>query len=65
MNEAATRAELVDPALKAAGWGVVSGSRIRREVITLGRLQPGNIHAKQDFGVWGFRGLCRNTPASC
>ncbi len=65
MNEAETRAELVDLALRAAGWGVVSGSRIRREVITLGRLQPGNIHAKQDFGVWGFRGLCRNTPASC
>ena len=65
MNEAATRAELVDLALRAAGWGVVSGSRVRREVITLGRLQPGNTRAKQDFGVWGFRGLCRNTPASC
>ncbi len=23
MNEAETRAELIDPALKAAGWGVV------------------------------------------
>jgi type I restriction enzyme R subunit len=31
MNEAETRAEHVDPALKAAGWGVVEGSRIRRE----------------------------------
>ena len=39
MNEAETRAELIDPALKTAGWGVVEGSRIRREVITLGRLQ--------------------------
>jgi type I restriction enzyme, R subunit len=28
MNEAETRAELIDPALKAAGWGVVEGSRI-------------------------------------
>ena len=64
MNEAETRAELVDLALRAAGWGVVSGSRIRREFITLGRLQPGNIRTKQDFGVWGFRGLCWNTPAS-
>ena len=27
MNEAETRAELIDPALKAAGWGVVDGSR--------------------------------------
>jgi type I restriction enzyme, R subunit len=39
MNEAETRAELIDPALKAAGWGVVEASRIGREVITLGRLQ--------------------------
>ena len=39
MNEAETRAELIDPALKAAGWGVVEGSRIRREEITLGRLE--------------------------
>jgi type I site-specific restriction endonuclease len=31
MNEAETRAEHIDPALKAAGWGVVDGSRIRRE----------------------------------
>ena len=28
MNEAETRAELIDPALAAAGWGVVEGSRI-------------------------------------
>lgn len=42
MNEAETRAEHVDPALKAAGWGVVDGSRILREHgITLGRLQGG------------------------
>ena len=39
MNEAETRAELIDPALKTAGWGVVDGSRIRREHITKGRLQ--------------------------
>ena len=40
MNEADTRAEYIDPALKAAGWGVVEGSRIRREYpITLGRLE--------------------------
>ncbi len=41
MNEAETRAEHVDPALKAAGRGVVEGSRVLREHgITLGRLQP-------------------------
>ena len=38
MNEAETRAELIDPALKAAGWSVVEGSRTRREVIAPGRL---------------------------
>ena len=31
MNEAETRAEHIDPALKAAGWGVVEGSRIGHE----------------------------------
>ena len=42
MNEAETRAEHIDPALKAAGWGVVEGSRIRREYpITPGRLEGG------------------------
>lgn len=40
MNEAETRAEHIDPALVAAGWGVVDGSRIRREFsITPGRLE--------------------------
>ncbi|SFP51860.1 EcoAI/FtnUII family type I restriction enzme subunit R [Sphingomonas rubra] len=38
MNEAETRAELIDPALREAGWGVVDGSRTRREVIAPGRL---------------------------
>lgn len=40
MNEAETRAEHIDPLLAAAGWGVVEGSRIRREYpITLGRIE--------------------------
>lgn len=40
MNEAETRAEHIDPTLSAAGWGVVEGSRIRREYpITLGRIE--------------------------
>ena len=39
MNETKTRAELIDPALKAAGWGVVEGSRIRMDFpINKGRL---------------------------
>jgi type I restriction enzyme R subunit len=42
MNEAETRAEHIDPALAQAGWGVVEGSRVRREYqITLGRLKGG------------------------
>jgi hypothetical protein len=37
MNEAKTRAEHIDPALKAAGWGVVEGSKVLRQPpITLG-----------------------------
>ena len=45
MNEAETRAEHIDPALKAAGWGVVDGSRIKREYpITQGRIES---HGKQ------------------
>lgn len=40
MNEAETRAEHIDPALKAAGWGAVGGSRIRREYpIAPGRIE--------------------------
>ncbi|MEN6601292.1 MAG: DEAD/DEAH box helicase family protein [Bryobacteraceae bacterium] len=40
MNEAETRAECIDPALQAAGWGVVDCSRILREYpITLGRIE--------------------------
>ncbi len=40
MNESETRAELIDPALAKAGWGVVDGSRVRREFpITKERLK--------------------------
>ncbi len=49
MNEAETRAELIDPALKDAGWGVVEDSRVRREMITLGRLQGAGKRGKQDI----------------
>ena len=49
MNEAETRAELIDPALKAAGRSVVDASRVRSEVITLvsrqgARKPSGHIH---------------------
>jgi len=28
MNEAETRAELIDPKLRMSGWGVVDGSKV-------------------------------------
>jgi type I restriction enzyme, R subunit len=47
MNEAETRADHIDPALKAAGWGVAEGSRILREYpITLGRIEGHGRRAK-------------------
>ncbi len=50
MNEAQTRAELIDPQLKAAGWGVVEGSKIQRNyTITAGKIQTGGGRAKSLF----------------
>jgi type I restriction enzyme R subunit len=47
MNEAETRAEHIDPLLATAGWGVVEGSRIRREYpITLGRIEGAGKRGK-------------------
>jgi type I restriction enzyme R subunit len=47
MNEAETRAEHIDPALARAGWGLVAGSRIRREFkITLGRIEGSGRRGK-------------------
>ncbi len=39
LNEADTRAEHIDPALKAAGWGAIDGSVIQREY----RITPGQL----------------------
>jgi type I restriction enzyme R subunit len=47
VNEAETRSDHIDPALAAAGWGVVEDSRIRREFpITKGRLEGGGRRAQ-------------------
>lgn len=47
MNEAETRAELIDPKLTASGWGVVEGSKVLREFhITAGKIQTGGLRAK-------------------
>ncbi|NDD67284.1 DEAD/DEAH box helicase [bacterium] len=48
MNEADTRAELIDPKLKQAGWGVVPASRVQREYpINAGEIRSGGIRAGQ------------------
>jgi type I restriction enzyme R subunit len=50
MNEADTRAELIDPALKEAGWGVVDRSRVKREEnITAGRIQGAGRRGEQSI----------------
>ena len=60
MNEAETRAEHIDPALTAAGWGVVEGSVVRREFrITQGRLQGGGVRAKPEIADYVL--IYRNT----
>ncbi len=58
MNEAETRAELIDPALIAAGWGIIENSRIRREVIAPGRLVGNGRRAQSDIAdyVLVYRG---------
>jgi len=63
MNEAETRAEHIDPALKAAGWGVVEGSRVLREHgITLGRLQgSGGKGARAKAEIADYVLVYRNT----
>lgn len=40
-TEADTRANRIDPVLRAAGWGLVEGAHIRREAICPGRIMPG------------------------
>ena len=50
MNESETRAELIDPKLRACGWGEVRDSKILRErdvcKITEGRIQVGGGRSK-------------------
>jgi len=59
MNEAETRAELIDPKLRAAGWGVVENSKILREYgITAGKIQIGS-RGKRDVAdyVLVYKGI--------
>jgi len=50
MNEAETRAELIDPKLRACGWGVVEGSKVLREYnITAGKIQTGGGRGRREI----------------
>jgi type I restriction enzyme R subunit len=60
MNEAETRAELIDPKLKACGWGVVEGSKVLREYhITEGKIQTGGVRGKKEIAdyVLVYKGI--------
>ncbi len=47
MNEAETRAELIDPKLIECGWGVNTDTKILREFhITKGKIKVGGERAK-------------------
>src|SRR3989338_4052512 len=50
MNESETRAEYIDPKLKASGWGEVEGSKILREFrITDGKIKTGEMRGKPEI----------------
>ena len=60
MNEAETRAELIDTKLKACGWGVVEGSKVLREYhITPGKIQTGGGRGKKEIAdyVLVYKGI--------
>jgi type I restriction enzyme R subunit len=52
MDECETRSERITPALKAAGWGVVEGSKIEYQFqVTNGRIMGGEAErAEADRG---------------
>lgn len=49
MNEAETRAELIEPVLREAGWGVVADSRVRRETICPGRIEGAGRRGRSEI----------------
>ena len=55
-TEADTRADRIDPVLREAGWGVVEGSKIRREMICPGRITgAGRINPLSADYVFSYR----------
>ncbi len=57
MNGAESRAELIDPLLTEAGWGVVEGSRSRREF----SITPGRIDGVQELAQEETRTLAAHS----
>lgn len=50
MNESETRAEYIDPKLRASGWGEIEESKVLREFrITDGKIQAGGIRTKPEI----------------
>jgi type I restriction enzyme R subunit len=50
MNESETRADYIDPKLKASGWGEIDGSKVLREFrITDGKIQAGGMRGKPEI----------------
>ena len=57
-SEAETRADRIDPALRAAGWESTEGARVRRELVCPGRIMGGGRRANpvsSDY-VFMYRG---------
>jgi len=55
MIESQTRGELIDPMLRASGWGIVEDSKILREVpITAGKIQAGGGRGKKEVADYIF-----------
>jgi type I restriction enzyme R subunit len=55
MNEAQTRKDLIDPALREAGWDIIPESKIKVEVVTIGRIVGKNHKGER----------LRKRPLSC
>ena len=58
MNETDTRAELLDPALRDAGWEGTDGSHIRVEVIVPCCLQGAGTRTEQEKADYVL--VCKN-----
>ena len=54
-NESQTSAELIDPMLRASGWGIVEDSKILREFpITAEKIKAGGGRGKREVADYIF-----------